>query len=156
MPSVDARAVLRAAQMRVTEPRIAVLEALDARPHGSADEIYAAVASALPTTSKQAVYNVLHDLVDHGLARRIEPGDHPARYELRVDDNHHHVVCRGCGTIADVDCVVGHAPCLVPSQSHGFAVVEAEVTFWGLCEACSGTAAPSPASSPVTSNVRFP
>lgn len=150
MHPTDARTLLREAAMRVTEPRVAVIEALEAHPHGSADELYSAVARALPTTSKQAVYNVLHDLAANGLARRIEPGDHPARYELRVDDNHHHVVCRGCGAIADVDCVVGHAPCLVPSQSHGFAVVEAEVTFWGLCDACSRARDVIPASSPVT------
>ena len=137
MQTTDARALLRGAELRVTEPRIAVVEALQRLPHGSADEVFSAVATALPTTSKQAVYNVLRDLSSHGLARRIEPGDHPARYELRVGDNHHHLVCRDCGTIADVDCVVGHAPCLTPSRDHGFAVVEAEVTFWGLCEACT-------------------
>lgn len=148
MSATDARSLLREAQMRVTEPRVAVIEALEGRPHGSADELYASVATLLPTTSKQAVYNVLHDLTENGLARRIEPGDHPARYELRVGDNHHHVVCRGCGAIADVDCVVGHAPCLTPSVDHGFAMVEAEVVFWGLCRTCQRAREATPASSP--------
>lgn len=147
MSHPDARDRLRGAGMRVTEPRVAVMDALAVHPHASADAIYGDVAAALPTTSLQAVYNVLRDLESHGLARRIEPGDHPARYELRVGDNHHHVVCRGCGAIADVDCAVGHAPCLTPNVDHGFAVVEAEVVFWGLCAECGPALDRAPASS---------
>lgn len=135
-PHLDPTAMLRGAGMRVTKPREAVIGALAEHPHASADEVFAAIAPHLPGTSMQAVYHVLGDLAGRGLARRIEPAGSSARYELRVDDNHHHIVCTRCGAIADVDCVVGHAPCLTPSQSHGFALAQAEVTFWGLCEDC--------------------
>lgn len=134
--ALNAAELLRDAGMRVTKPREAVVVALAEHPHASADEVYSAIARELPGTSIQAVYNVLGDLAGRGVARRIEPAGSAARYELRVDDNHHHIVCTRCGAIADVDCVVGHAPCLTPSQSHGFALAQAEVTFWGLCEAC--------------------
>lgn len=137
---IDPAALLRGAGLRVTQPRTEVVKALARRPHSSADEVLAAIADALPTTSMQAIYNVLGDLAGRGLARRIEPAGSPARYELRVGDNHHHVVCTQCGAIADVDCVVGHAPCLTPHSAHGFAVAQAEVTFWGLCETCLATA----------------
>ena len=139
---VDARAVdtaarLRAAGLRVTDSRRAVVDALIERPHASADELFAVVARTLPATSLQSVYNALGDFVDAGLARRIEPAGRPGLFELRVDDNHHHLICSRCGAVEDVDCVVGAAPCLTPADAHGYAVQVAEVTFWGICPACS-------------------
>lgn len=128
--------LLRARGLRVTAPRLAVLGVLDDRAHLDADEVLREVRTSLPTVSVQAVYDVLHALTDAALLRRIEPAGHPARYERRTGDNHHHVVCHGCGAVDDVDCVVGHAPCLTPSSSSGFAVETAEVTFWGLCPTC--------------------
>ncbi|MEV6923461.1 Fur family transcriptional regulator [Dactylosporangium sp. NPDC051485] len=129
--------LLRARGLRVTRPRLAVLEVLESsHGHLDVDQIAARVRQRLDTVSTQAVYDVLGALSRAGLARRIEPAGSPARFESRVGDNHHHVVCRGCGEIADVDCAVGDAPCLTPSQAHGFVLDEAEVTFWGLCPAC--------------------
>lgn len=128
--------LLREHGLRVTAPRLAVLGVLEHAAHLDADEVLRQVRTTLPTVSVQAVYDVLHALADAGLLRRIEPAGHPARYERRTGDNHHHVVCRGCGAVDDVDCAVGHAPCLTPSSSAGFAVETAEVTFWGLCPAC--------------------
>jgi Fur family transcriptional regulator, stress-responsive regulator len=128
--------MLRSRGLRVTRPRIAVLEILSSRGHHDVDEIATKVRTRLDSVSTQAVYDVLGALSRAGLARRIEPAGSPARYEGRTNDNHHHVVCRGCGEIADVDCVVGDSPCLDPSSAHGFVVDEAEVTFWGLCPAC--------------------
>ncbi|MFL6239538.1 MAG: Fur family transcriptional regulator [Actinomycetes bacterium] len=127
---------LRAAGLRVTAPRLAVLAVLDDGGHLGVDEIADRVRDRLGSVSTQAVYDVLGALTLAGLARRIEPAGSPARYEGRVGDNHHHVVCRSCGTTADVDCTVGARPCLDPSQSHGFVLDEAEVTFWGLCPRC--------------------
>jgi Fe2+ or Zn2+ uptake regulation protein len=130
-------ALLRSRGLRVTRPRLAVLEVLTAsRRHLDVDEITEEVRGRLDSVSTQAIYDVLGALSRAGLARRIEPAGSPARYEARVGDNHHHVVCRGCGMIADVDCAVGEAPCLEPAQSHGFELDEAEVTFWGLCPDC--------------------
>lgn len=129
--------LLRSQGLRVTAPRLAVLRALEGRAHLGADDVLHDVRRTLPAVSIQAVYDVLHALTAHGLLRRIEPAGHPARYERRTGDNHHHVVCRGCGAVDDVDCTVGHAPCLTPSSTAGFAVEVAEVTFWGLCPACS-------------------
>ncbi|MFC3504217.1 Fur family transcriptional regulator [Micromonospora krabiensis] len=128
--------LLRSRGLRVTRPRLAVLEVLAAGGHLEVDEITRRVRERLDSVSTQAVYDVLGALSRAGLSRRIEPAGSPARYEARVGDNHHHVVCRGCGEIADVDCAVGEAPCLDPRTTHGFAVDEAEVTFWGLCPAC--------------------
>lgn len=128
--------LLRAHGLRVTRPRLAVLEVLTGGGHLEVDEIARQVRTRLDTVSTQAVYDVLGALSRAGLARRIEPAGSSARFEARVGDNHHHIVCRGCGAIADVDCVVGERPCLTPSESHGFALDEAEVTFWGLCPAC--------------------
>ena len=128
--------MLRSRGLRVTRPRVAVLEVLSTGGHHDVDEIATKVRARLDSVSTQAVYDVLGALSRAGLARRIEPAGSPARYEGRTNDNHHHVVCRGCGEIADVDCVVGDAPCLDPSSAHGFVVDEAEVTFWGLCPAC--------------------
>ncbi|WP_433661221.1 Fur family transcriptional regulator [Nocardia sp. CA-128927] len=132
----DPRAQLRAAGLRVTAPRIAVLDAVAAAPHSDADRVAATVRAALGSVSTQAVYDVLRACVNAGLLRRIEPAGSAALYETRAGDNHHHLVCRSCDTVVDVDCVVGSAPCLQPADDHGFAVDEAEVVFWGLCPTC--------------------
>ncbi|QEN14269.1 Fur family transcriptional regulator [Mycolicibacterium sp. ELW1] len=128
---------LRAAQLRVTRPRLAVLDAVHTHPHADTDTIFGAVRTGLPDVSRQAVYDVLHALTAAGLVRRIQPSGSVARYEARVGDNHHHVVCRSCGVIGDVDCAVGEAPCLTPSEHNGFVLDEAEVIYWGLCPDCS-------------------
>nr|WP_179473706.1 Fur family transcriptional regulator [Mycolicibacterium vinylchloridicum] len=128
---------LRTAQLRVTRPRVAVLEAVHAHPHADTDTIFGAVRAGLPDVSRQAVYDVLHALTAAGLVRRIQPSGSVARYESRVGDNHHHVVCRSCGVIGDVDCAVGEAPCLTPSDHNGFVLDEAEVVYWGLCPDCT-------------------
>jgi Fur family ferric uptake transcriptional regulator len=137
VPTPDPTATLRDAGLRVTGPRVAVLGALRAHPHGDTETLADAARSKLGAVSTQAVYDVLRALTESGLVRRIEPAGSPARFELRVGDNHHHVVCRRCGTIADVDCALGERPCLDPSDSHGFVIDEAEVVYWGLCPACS-------------------
>ena len=129
--------MLRGAEMRVTRPRIAVLSAVHAHSHADTDTLIGAVRRDLPSVSHQAVYDVLRALTTAGLVRRIQPSGSVARYESRVGDNHHHVVCRSCGDIADVDCAVGEAPCLHASDDSGFAIEEAEVIYWGLCPACS-------------------
>jgi Fur family ferric uptake transcriptional regulator len=132
---------LRAADLRVTRPRVAVLEAVQANPHADTETIFGAVRGGLPEVSRQAVYDVLAALTAAGLVRRIQPSGLVARYESRVGDNHHHVVCRVCGVIGDVDCAVGDVPCLTPSDDSGsldgFAVDEAEVIYWGLCPDCA-------------------
>ncbi len=132
----DPRERLRSVGLRVTRPRVAVLDAIVAQPHSDADRVAAAVREKLGSVSTQAVYDVLRACVDAGLLRRIEPAGSAARYEARIADNHHHLVCRKCGTVADVDCAVGAAPCLDPSDAHGFTVDEAEIVFWGLCPNC--------------------
>lgn len=132
----DARTQLRAAGLRVTAPRVAVLDAVTAHPHVDADGVAAEVRAELGSVSTQAVYDVLKACVGAGLLRRIEPAGSPALFETRTGDNHHHLVCRSCGVVVDVDCVVGAVPCLQPSDDHGFAVDEAEVVFWGLCSTC--------------------
>jgi Fur family ferric uptake transcriptional regulator len=128
--------LLRNAGLRVTRPRLAVLEVLRGGGHLEVDEIATMVRGRLESVSTQAVYDVLGALSRAGLARRVEPAGSPARYEARAGDNHHHVVCRGCGAIADIDCTVGQAPCLEPASARGYEVDEAEVTFWGLCPDC--------------------
>ncbi|WP_167470637.1 Fur family transcriptional regulator [Mycobacterium innocens] len=137
--------MLRMADLRVTRPRLAVLEAVDANPHADTETIFLAVRTGLPEVSRQAVYDVLNALTSAGLIRRIQPSGSVARYESRVGDNHHHVVCRSCGVIADIDCAVGDAPCLTPADDgnvlDGFVLDEAEVIYWGLCPDCS-TAVP--------------
>jgi Fur family transcriptional regulator, stress-responsive regulator len=125
------------ADLRVTRPRLAVLEAVHAHPHADTETIFGAVRTALPEVSRQAVYDVLAALTAAALVRRIQPSGSVARYESRVGDNHHHVVCRSCGAIEDVDCAVGEAPCLTPSDHNGFVLDEAEVIYWGLCPDCS-------------------
>lgn len=140
MTHPDSAAILRDCALRVTRPRMAVIDELRQQPHRDVDDVAAAVRARLGKVSRQAIYDVLHALHDAGIVRRIEPAGSPARYELYSGDNHHHLVCRGCGVLADVDCVVGAAGCLEPSQTHGFSVDEAEVVFWGLCPACSPAA----------------
>ena len=134
---------LRVAELRVTRPRVAVLQAVEGHPHADTDTIFGAVRAVLPEVSRQAVYDVLAALTAVGLVRKIQPSGSVARYESRVGDNHHHLVCRSCGTIADVDCAVGEAPCLTPADPtgdlDGFVVDEAEVVYWGLCPDCSLT-----------------
>jgi Fur family ferric uptake transcriptional regulator len=138
--NADPTTTLRDSGLRVTKQRVAVLHALASAPHSGADTVLALVRGDVGQVSTQAVYDVLHTLTDHGLVRRIQPAGSTARYELRVDDNHHHVVCRSCGSVADIDCATGYAPCLDPSGlaqvSPGFVVDEAEVTYWGLCATC--------------------
>jgi Fur family ferric uptake transcriptional regulator len=132
---------LRIADLRVTRPRLAVLEVVHAHPHADTETIFSAVRSGLPDVSRQTVYDVLNVLTTVGLVRRIQPSGLVARYESRVGDNHHHVVCRSCGVIADIECAVGQAPCLTPSEDtdvlDGFVLDEAEVVYWGLCPDCS-------------------
>jgi Fur family ferric uptake transcriptional regulator len=128
--------LLRARGLRVTKPRLAVLEILAEGGHLEVEDVARRVRTRLESVSTQAVYDVLGALSRAGLARRIEPAGSPALFEARAGDNPHHIVCRGCGTIADVDCAVGERPCLTPSSAQGFEVDEAEVTFWGLCPAC--------------------
>jgi Fur family transcriptional regulator, stress-responsive regulator len=135
--ALDFQQALRGAALRVTRPRVAVLDAVHAHPHADTDSIIGTVRRGLPKVSHQAVYDVLRALTTAGLVRRIEPSGSVARYESRVGDNHHHVVCRSCGVIADVDCAVGDAPCLTASGDNGFSIDEAEVIYWGLCPACS-------------------
>jgi Fur family ferric uptake transcriptional regulator len=130
---------LRAAGLRVTAPRIAVLTWLADHPHATADQVAGAVRERLGSVSVQAVYDVLHACTRAGLLRRIEPAGHPARFEARTDDDHHHLVCRGCGRTEDVDRVVGLAPCLEPSDAAGYAVERTEVVFWGWCPGCAGS-----------------
>jgi Fur family transcriptional regulator, stress-responsive regulator len=135
-------AQLRDRGLRATTTRVAVLRAVgELDGHPDTDTIAGRVRDTLGTISTQAVYDGLHAMTRAGLLRRIEPAGSPARYETRVGDNHHHVVCRSCGAAQDVDCVVGDSPCLAPSETHGFAVDEAEVTFWGVCPACQSAAA---------------
>jgi len=138
----DFEAQLRAVSLRVTRPRLAVLSALRDHPHVDTHSLIALVRGDHPTVSHQAIYDVLRALTDAGLVRRIQPAGATARYESRVGDNHHHVVCRSCGAIADVDCAVGHTPCLTASNDHGFVVDEAEVVYWGTCPDCAATPTP--------------
>jgi Fur family transcriptional regulator, stress-responsive regulator len=128
---------LRGAQLRVTRPRLAVLTAVRDHPHADTDSILGVVRADLGRVSHQAVYDVLRVLTSAGLLRRIQPSGSVARYESRLADNHHHLVCRGCGVIVDVECAVGVPPCLTPSDDHGFTIDEAEVVYWGLCPTCT-------------------
>lgn len=132
----DEVALLRARNLHVTPQRVAVLRAISAWPHSTADGVYRVVRAELGTVSRQAVYDTLATLTDLGLLRRLEPAGSPARYEERVGDNHHHLVCRTCGRMVDVDCAVGEAPCLSPSDGAGYEIDEAEVIYWGRCAEC--------------------
>lgn len=134
--------LVRAVELRVTRPRIAVLSSVYEHPHADTDSIIAAVRERIPDVSHQAVYDGLKVLTHAGLVRRIQPSGSVSRYEARVGDNHHHVVCRSCGSIADVDCAHGSAPCLVASDDHGYSIDEAEVIYWGTCPDCA-TALPT-------------
>jgi len=128
---------LRGAGLRVTAARVALLETIRDGDHLGVEGVASGVRERIGHVSLQAVYEALHALTAAGLIRRIEPPDGRVRFEGRVGDNHHHVVCRSCGVVADVDCAVGEAPCLTPSDDHAFAIDEAEVIYWGLCPACS-------------------
>lgn len=130
---------LRSAGLRVTGPRLAVLAATASGGHPTVEEVAMRAREHVGSVSLQAVYDVLHALDTRGLVRRIEPMGQPARYEARVGDNHHHLVCRGCGAVTDVDCSVGHAPCLEPTSAAGYLVNEADVTYWGTCPSCQQT-----------------
>ena len=139
--SSELERVLRQASLRVTRPRIAVLAAVHEHPHADTDSLIGFVREDLVEVSHQAVYDVLRALTGAGLVRRIQPAGSVARYEARVGDNHHHVVCRSCGAIADVDCAVGHTPCLTANDESGYQVDEAEVVWWGRCPDCLAEAA---------------
>jgi Fe2+ or Zn2+ uptake regulation protein len=136
-PPSDLEHVLREADLRVTRPRLAVLAAVYEHPHADTDAIIRVAREDLADVSHQAVYDVLRALTAAGLVRRIEPAGSVARYESRVGDNHHHVVCRSCNVIADVDCAVGATPCLTASNDQGFVIDEAEVVYWGQCPDCA-------------------
>ena len=132
----DPANLLRRNGVRVTAQRLAVLAAVSGRPHGTADDVAIAVRDEIGVISRQAVYDALGALADKGLIRRIQPARSPARYEARVGDNHHHLICRACGTMVDVVCAVGAAPCLTPVDDGGYEIDEAEVVYWGRCPEC--------------------
>lgn len=132
--------LLRQRGLQVTAQRLAILRAVSERPHTTADEVIEDVRASLGSISRQAVYGALGVLVDKQLIRRIQPAGSPARYEDRVGDNHHHLICRGCSKTFDIDCAVGEAPCLVADDDHGFEIDEAEVIFWGYCPSCQQAA----------------
>ena len=136
MATPEFEAMLRSAALRVTRPRMAVLAAVHASPHADTDSLIAAVRRTSGPVSHQAVYDVLRTLTEVGLVRRFQPEGSVARYETRIGDNHHHLVCRSCGAIVDVDCAVGETPCLTASDDAGFAIDEAEVVYWGRCPDC--------------------
>ncbi len=136
MDSENVSSRLRQAGLRVTAPRQSVLQWLAGQPHATVEQIRAGVEQQLGSVSTQTIYDVLAACTDAGLVRRIEPAGHPARFERRTGDNHHHVVCRCCGRTDDVDCAVNLRPCLSPSEEHGYLIDEAEVVFWGTCPAC--------------------
>jgi Fur family ferric uptake transcriptional regulator len=148
--SVDWAAQLRGCGLQVTAQRLAVLRAVSHGDHRTALDVAEAVRSEIGTISRQSVYDTLGVLTDHDLIRRIQPAGSPARFEDRVADNHHHLVCRRCGRLADVDCAVGEVPCLTPSQDWSFDVDEAEVIYWGLCPDCRVDRSPSTTLSPTT------
>jgi len=144
-PIVDRAQLLRGHGLHVTAQRIAVLESVADGSHSTADEIVGDVRDRIGTVSRQAVYDALGVLTDTGLIRRFQPARSAARYEDRTGDNHHHLVCRECGVVVDVDCAVGARPCMQASEDHGFVIDEAEVTHWGTCPACQQATAPEPA-----------
>ncbi|HMM95697.1 Fur family transcriptional regulator [Phycicoccus sp.] len=137
VPAPDLARLLRDAGLRVTRQRLEVLAAVHAHPHADTGSLLQVVRDPLPTVSHQAVYDALHVLTSAGLVRAIQPQGSSTRYEARVGDNHHHVVCRSCGVVADVDCAVGETPCLTAHTDHGFAIDEAEVVYWGTCPDCA-------------------
>ncbi len=133
---LDNGALLRRHGLRVTAQRLAVLRAMSDQPHSSADDIYSVVRAEIGAISRQAVYDALAALTDKGLLRRIQPAGSPARYENRVGDNHHHLICRTCSRMVDVDCAVGYTPCLTAADDSGYEIDEAEVIYWGRCPEC--------------------
>ncbi len=141
--SLDKAAMLREHDMQVTAQRLAILQAVTDRPHSTADDIDKVVRAELGAISLQSVYNALEALTDKGLFRRIQPAGSPARFENRVGDNHHHLICRSCGRVVDVDCAVGHAPCLTAADDAGYRIDEAEVIYWGRCPECLAAAGAS-------------
>jgi Fur family ferric uptake transcriptional regulator len=134
--------LLRGAGLKVTKGRLAALAALGEHSHSTAEQLHGRIAAAGVPMTLQAVYLSLQVLTDHGVLRRIEPAGSAARYEVRVGDNHHHLVCTRCSRVVDVDCVTEEAPCLLPADTHGFSVATAEITFWGLCPACAASSGP--------------
>jgi Fur family transcriptional regulator, stress-responsive regulator len=132
----DFNQLLHAHGLQVTAQRLAILRSVASRPHATADELIGDVREVIGSISRQAVYDTLGVLVEKRLIRRIQPAGSAARYEDRVGDNHHHLICRGCGLTFDIDCVVGAAPCLASDEDHGFVIDEAEVIFWGHCPSC--------------------
>lgn len=135
-PPVEPAELLRLHGVQVTAQRLAVLQAVSDRPHGTADDVASAVRAEIGAISRQGVYDALGVLVDKGILRRVQPAGSPTRYEHRVGDNHHHLVCRSCGRTVDVDCSIGTAPCLDVTDDHGYEIDEAEVIYWGRCPAC--------------------
>ena len=133
---INSADLLKSYGLSVTAQRLAVIDALTQSPHATADEVFVVVKAHIGSISRQAVYNALTTLSDQGAIRRFQPAGSAARFENRVGDNHHHVVCRKCGVTEDVDCAVGYAPCLQPSNDHGFIIDEAEVVYWGICPSC--------------------
>jgi Fur family ferric uptake transcriptional regulator len=134
----DHEALLREHGMNITAPRLAVLRAVADRPHGTADDIHLGVRAQIGVVSRQAVYDSLSTLTEKGVLRRIQPAGSPARYEDRVGDNHHHLICRSCNRMVDVDCAVGYTPCLIAADDLGYEIDEAEVIYWGRCPECTG------------------
>ncbi len=139
-PSSDAASLLREHGVQVTAQRLAVLRAVSGRPHGTADDVAEVVRSEIGAISRQAVYDALGMLADKGLIRRIQPAGSPARFEDRVGDNHHHLICRNCGRMVDVDCAVGVTPCLTAADDSDYEIDEAEVVYWGRCPECLAAA----------------
>ncbi|HWI05397.1 MAG TPA: Fur family transcriptional regulator [Acidimicrobiales bacterium] len=142
-PSVDDDVLLRRHGLHVTAQRLAVMRAVSRGPHGTADDVYHVVRAEIGAISRQAVYDALAALTDKGLLRRIQPAGSPARYENRVGDNHHHLICRACGRMVDVDCAVGDAPCLTAADDSGYEIDEAEVVYWGRCPECAAAMSPT-------------
>jgi Fur family ferric uptake transcriptional regulator len=136
-PHIEPIDLLRQHGVQVTAQRLAVLRAVSDRPHGTADEVAEVVRAEIGSISRQAVYDALGLLADKGLIRRIQPAGSPARYEDRVGDNHHHLICRVCGRTVDVDCAIGDTPCLNAADASGYEIDEAEVVFWGRCPECA-------------------
>jgi Fe2+ or Zn2+ uptake regulation protein len=134
--SADQAALLRRNHIQVTAQRLAVLKAVSDRPHSTADDIDRVVRAEIGAISPQSVYNAVGTLTSKGLVRRVQPAGSPARFEDRVGDNHHHLICRACGRMVDVDCAVGHSPCLTAADDAGYSIDEAEVTYWGTCPEC--------------------
>ncbi len=142
--SIDNAALLRRHGVQVTAQRLAVLRAVTEAPHSTAADIDAVVRGEIGAISMQAVYDALSTLTEKGIIRRIQPAGSPARYEDRVGDNHHHLICRSCGEMVDVDCAVGEAPCLTAADASGYVIDEAEVIYWGRCPECVASQAPIP------------